>query len=85
MMQQLSNNDFFKTSDLALCATLCYFGYVVEGIDKSPNISKVEFIVKRDEKLDDLIKSFWSHQLTVEPVAFFNFIREVKNRIYAKE
>ncbi len=76
------NKNYFKTSDLSLCAALCYFGYTVEAIDKT-NHSKVDFIIKRDKKLDDTIKAFWAHELKVEPMAFFNFVKELKNRIYS--
>jgi len=81
MTQRLNQNEYFKSSDLALCATLCYFGYSIESIDKT-NPAKSLFLIKRDDKLDDLIKGFWSHQLKVEPSAFFNCIKELKNRIF---
>ena len=82
MIKKWPNNDYFKTSDLALCATLCFFGYQIEAINKA-NKSKVIFYIKIDSKLDNTIQKFWKHQLEVEPLAFFNLIKEVKNRLYS--
>jgi hypothetical protein len=83
MKNELSNNEYFQTSDLTLCATLCCFGYIVDTIDNN-NPSKSIFFIKRNNKLDDVIKNFWQHKLKVEPSVFFNWIKELKNRIYIK-
>jgi hypothetical protein len=80
----LNQNDYLKSSDLALCATLCCYGYRIEAINKQ-NPQKAIFLIKRDEQLDDLIQKYWTHQLKVEPMGFFNFLKEIKARIYSKE
>ena len=79
----LKTNQYFQSSDLALSATLCCYGYQIEAIDKQ-NPQKVIFLIKKDDKLDDLIKGYWSHSLKIEPLAFFSFLKELKGRIYAK-
>ena len=81
MNKILKENDFYKTSDIALCSTLCCYGYQIEAIDRQ-NPSKVVFSVKRNEQLDDLIRLYFTHQLKVDPLAFFNFLKEIKTRIY---
>lgn len=78
----LNQNDFFQSNDLPLCATLRYFGYQIEKIDRS-NPAKAIFLFKRDEQLDNLIRQYWAHQLLVEPVGFFNCLKECKARIYS--
>ena len=81
MTIKLLKENYVQTSDLALATCLCYFGYSIDEIDKS-NPRKAQFVIKRDEKIDDYIKKFWRHELTVEPVAFINLIKEIKNRLY---
>jgi len=81
MQELLQEKDFFKTSDLALCAALCYCGYKVEAVDRQ-NPTKVIFLIKRDEELDDLIRLYFTHELKVEPLSFFNCLKEIKTRIY---
>jgi len=81
MEKILQEKDFFKTSDIALCSALCCYNYQVEAIDRQ-NPSKVIFLVKRDEQLDGLIQLYFTHQLKVEPLSFFNFLKEIKTRIY---
>ena len=80
-MNTQSTDKYFKTSDLALGATLCYLGYAIEAIEKI-SYSKSLFLINKDDKLDGLIKDFWAHKLQVEPVAFFNSLKEIKNRLY---
>ncbi|MDD2646473.1 MAG: DUF5659 domain-containing protein [Patescibacteria group bacterium] len=83
MKREISKqNDFFESSDLTICTTLCYFGYQIETISRQIS-SKVIFSIKKDEKLDELIQKYWAHQLLVEPMAFFNCLKEIKSRIYS--
>lgn len=77
----LSKNDYFKSSDISLCSSLCCYGYQIEAIDKQ-NPSKAVFLIKRDERLDGLVQLYFTHQLSVEPSAYFNFLKEIKTRLY---
>lgn len=77
----LKEIDFYKTTDIALVSALSCHGFQIETIDKQ-NPSKVIFLIKRSEQLDDMIKSYFTHQLQVEPLMFFNFLKEIKTRIY---
>ena len=81
MTKPLLQNDYYKSSDIAMCASLCCYGYNIEAIDKE-NPYKAIFLVRRDEKLDDIIQLYFTHQLTVEPLSYFNFLKEIKTRIY---
>jgi len=81
MEKILREEDYFKSSDLALCSALCCCGYQIEAVDKQ-NPFKAVFLIKRDEQLDDTIQLYFTHQLKVEPLSFFNFLKEIKTRIY---
>ena len=81
MNQILQEKDYFKTTDICLCAALCCYGYQIEAIDRQ-NPSKAVFLVKRGEELDDLTRLYFTHQLKVDPLAFFSFLKEIKTRIY---
>ncbi|MEK7537256.1 MAG: DUF5659 domain-containing protein [Patescibacteria group bacterium] len=81
MKNILKEKDFFKTSDISLCSALCCYGYQIEEVDKQSQ-SKAIFLIKKDENLEDLIQRYFTHQLTVEPLSFFNYLKEIKTRIY---
>lgn len=81
MTEILQEKDFFKTSDICIISTLCCYGYQIEAIDKI-NCSKANFLIKRDEGLDNLIQMYFTHQLKVEPLSFFSFLKEIKTRLY---
>jgi len=81
MSKILQEKDFYRSSDISLCAALCCYSYQIEAIDRQ-NSSKAIFLIKRDERLDDLIQLYFTHQLKVEPLSFFNFLKEIKTRIY---
>lgn len=80
-MTKILQENYFKSSDIALCSALCCFGYQIEEIDKQ-NPSKAIFFIKKDEKLEGLVKKYFIHELKVEPLSFFNFLKENKTRIY---
>jgi len=81
MSKILKEENYFKTSDLSLCSTLCCYGYQIEAIDKH-NLAKAIFSIKRDGNLDDLIRLYFAHELKIEPLGFFNTLKELKTRIY---
>jgi hypothetical protein len=81
MKKILRENDYFKTTDIALCSALCCYGYQVEALDKQ-NPSKAVFLIKRDEGLDNLQQLYFTHQLKVDPSVFFAFLKEIKTRLY---
>jgi hypothetical protein len=74
-------NQYYKTTNISLCASLYCFGYHIESIDKT-NPSKAVFLIRKDKKLDDLIQSYFTHELSVEPLSYFNFLKEIKTRLY---
>ena len=77
----LQEKDFYKGSDISLFSALCCYGYQIEAIDKQ-NPSKVIFLIRKDENLEDLVKQYFMHELKVEPASYFGFLREIKTRIY---
>ena len=81
MNKLLRNNNSFKTSDLALAATLslCRPIKALERI----NSHKVYFIFKKDRELNELLKKYWKRELKVEPQEYFNQLKMIKTRIYA--
>jgi len=81
MQKLLSENDYFRTSDLALCATLSCCGFHLEAIDKQ-NPNKAIFLIERESGLDDCVAEYWQHNIKVDPLLFFGFLKEIKTRIH---
>ena len=74
-------NELFQSSDLSLVAVLCCFGAVIESVDRSA--PRAVFYVRREKGLDQLVQAFHSHSLQVEPLAYFNALKEAKSRLYS--
>lgn len=81
MNQIVDDKNHFSTSDIALCAGLCSYGYTVEAIDKH-NLSKIHFLIKRDKSLDEVIQRYFSNQLMVDAMSYFNVLKAIKTRMY---
>jgi len=81
MTKMLKENDFFKTTDINLHASLIYYGYATEAIDMT-NAVRAVFLTKRDDQLDLLIQKYFAHKLSVEPLAFATILKELKTRLY---
>ncbi len=82
MNQVLKKKDFFRSSDLALVATLSIF-YPIEGVDRQDQ-NRAYFLFKRNEALDNLIQGYWRGELRMEPQSYFSALRAIKTRIYNK-
>ncbi len=82
IQENLSVKDCFSTHDLAL-ATVISLSYPVEAIDRQ-NPHKALFLFKREHSLDQLIEAYWRRELTVEPQAYFNGLKNLKARLYAE-
>ena len=74
------NNDFFETSDMALCVTLCALGFRLDCVDRSA--SRAVFVIQRREGLDEAIQRYWGHFLAIDPLLLFATQKEVKSRLY---
>ena len=46
MSKTLQEKDYFKSTDICLCAALCCYGYQIETIDRQ-NPSKAVFLIKK--------------------------------------
>lgn len=80
MQSCLHENEYFETSDLSLVAALCCFGAVIESVDRSA--PRAVFYIRREKGLDGLIQGFWAHELQVDPLLYFNCLKEAKSRLY---
>ncbi|OGC59851.1 hypothetical protein A3A70_03045 [candidate division WWE3 bacterium RIFCSPLOWO2_01_FULL_42_11] len=75
------DNGYFTSSELSLCAALITLGFPLYSLDKT-NPQKAVFVFKYTPDLDKTIEEFWSKQLRIEPISFFEAQRFVKSRIY---
>lgn len=81
----LNENDYFRSSDLALVTVLSLF-YPIEAIDKENPTGRAFFLFRKDgEGFDETLRKYWSRQLVVEPQAFFSQLKIVKARIFSGE
>ncbi len=81
MNKDASQAPFYKTSDLALTATLSLY-FPIRTIDRG-NPGKVVFLFDLTDDLNAFINRFWRGEITVEPQTFFNQLKTIKTRIYA--
>lgn len=80
-MNTVKESEFYRTTDLSLSAALFVCGYPLEALDRH-DPSRVVFIFKRNEFLDDVVKLFLTHELKVDAGTYFNALKEIKGRIY---
>ena len=82
-MKIYNDENYFKTSDLALATTLSLHFPIISN--RSFNPRKVLFVFNRLPELDQLVNKFWQNQISVEPQVFANQIKNLKTRIYSSE
>ena len=82
-MRVLTEQDFFRTSDFCLAATLAVW-LPLASVDRS-NPRRTAFIFERSAELDELLEAFHKRDLRVEPQEFYSAVRLVKSRLYEEE
>lgn len=80
-MIRLRQDELYLTSDIALAAGISLW-YPLEAVDWTENPHKAKFLFKRDERLDQLVASYWHGELQVNPQAYFNALKMLKARLY---
>jgi len=81
MSKLLQEKKLIKSSDIALCSALLCLGYNIQKVERQ-NSGKAIFSIEKDEKIDSLIQRFFNHELKVDALSYFNFLKEIKTRIY---
>ena len=74
----------YSTSEFPLAIVFHYFGFMLEGIDKT-NPRRSKFVFQHSPELDECAELYWKKALVVEPQAFFNASKEIKSRLYDGE
>ena len=72
--------EYYSTSDLATAACLSLF-VLLEDVDNSDS-KKTIFIFKKSDELNELLNKYWTGQLKVDPLAYFNELKKLKSIIY---
>jgi len=80
--ENLKLEDYYATSDLSLATTISLW-YPIDAIDRT-NPRKATFLFKRNEKLSELLDSYWRRELKIEPQAYFGQLKAVKARLYGE-
>lgn len=83
MRQETNDSEIYKTSDLSLASALLTLGYQIQEIEKNSITSRATFLIKRDSELDGLIQLYFTGQLKVEPLNYFNNLKNLKTRLYS--
>lgn len=82
MTKKLSSEQFqYYTHDLGCATALISVGCVLISFDRE-NPRKVGFVFRGDAKLSRAVEEYFSDKLIVNPRAFFDNLRMLKNRIY---
>jgi hypothetical protein len=76
----LKDKDYFTTPDLNLTACLLCLGYELTAIDRARD--QKLFIIKRDEGLDEMVREYFAHHLTVDPLQLVHTLKDLKTRLY---
>ena len=80
---KMSDDIYYETSDLSLVSALCCFGAKIEAVEHN-NGPRATFYIRREKGLDGLVEAFFAHTLQVDPLLYFNCLREAKTRLYGR-
>lgn len=79
----MNQNEYYISSDMAVIALLIYYKFPIERIERPPYEKRCYFYFKKTDELQKTIESYLKHELNVEPLQYFNAIREAKTRLHS--
>lgn len=76
------NDEIYRTADFPTICSLYHLHFQPEQFERDPRSpGKVAVCFKRNESLDETLRSLRSRELAVEPIAFLETTREVRGRL----
>jgi hypothetical protein len=85
MQTSIHENEHYKTSDLPLVAALLTYGAKIDLVERDGSPRALFHVRYRKDALERLIQAFYNRELLVDPVAYFNALKEAKTRLYNAE
>lgn len=76
----MTKKETLKSSDIALVTTISLF-FPIKTIDKT-DLKRVEFYFDKTPELMVFIEKYWRNEIVVNPIDYFNQIKNVKRRLY---
>lgn len=80
----LDPKKYWYSFDLGCCAALLCAHYQLAGLDRNTP-GKTQFIVYRDDGLDEAVENYWAGQLSVDARQYFDTLRMLKNRLHSSD
>ena len=73
----------YETGDMPLAAYLSYKGFILEDIkNDETREGKKMFVFIRKKSIDTEIRKYQNCKAKVEPIDYWNSLRNLKNRLY---
>lgn len=76
------DNDVYATTDLSLAAALCLDFSLISVEFTSPKQAAFHF--RKSDNLTETVGRYWTHQLRVDPMAYFFQLKQIKSRLYSE-
>lgn len=73
----------FTTTELSLAAALSYRGHPIIKMDRV-DVRRVTFTFEWEESIEEYVRDFWSHKKLVDPLSYFNELKNLKSQVYEK-
>lgn len=77
------NADNFYSYDMGLSAALIAVEFTLVSMDRTDR-KKTQFVFKREEGIDREIEAYWSKELLVPALTYFDTLKMLKSRIYSE-
>lgn len=82
-MRQGLDDNIYRTTDLALAASLLSLHCPLSEISRSPENRRATFVFTLNEAEQGYVAAFWNDSLKLNPRTYFDNVKQLKNRLYA--
>jgi hypothetical protein len=79
----LKKEQWFKTSDINLAATLCTVGVVLIHIERQDS-HRCYFAFTETDEMTRVVSAYWRRELAIEPQSLLLNLKALKARLYSE-
>jgi hypothetical protein len=78
------HKNYFYTNDFSISVVLLLKGFELVTVTKEDErFGKFVFIFRQSTEINNLIKDYWLHRVSIDPLAYENFRKNLKSQMFA--
>ncbi len=76
--------NYFYTSDFSISVVLLLKGFeLITVVREGEGFGKFVFVFHQSKEINNLVKDYWLHRISIDPLSYENFRKNLKSQMFA--